>query len=104
MASRYFKSHKKPQKVAKPLEPCAICRRDAELVQDHCHTSKLCRDRICNRCNVLLGLIESRRSTDLDKLLAYIERWEWEHEHGGTPYRAGIVQQVGDQDPSNAIH
>ena len=82
--SRYFKSHKRPR-LTPPTEMCPICGQLAVLVQDHCHASGLCRDRICNRCNVLLGRIEATPS-DLANLLSYIAGWQAQHASGGTRY------------------
>jgi hypothetical protein len=83
--SRYFKAHKQI-KAAKPLERCPLCGEMAALVQDHCHDTGLCRDRICTRCNNLLGRLEWRHGS-LEALLDYVRRWSWEHQHGGVPYR-----------------
>ena len=87
--SRYFQSHRRER--PKPVtETCPICGERAVLVQDHCHTTSLCRDRICGGCNVLLGRIESQ-PTRLEQLLAYIAGWKAQHASGGTRYRAAKV-------------
>ena len=82
--SRYFKAHRRER--PKPRrENCPICHELAVLVQDHCHTTSLCRDRICHRCNVLLGRIEATPA-HLAQLLAYIAGWKAQHASGGTRY------------------
>lgn len=96
--SRYFRAHKREGR-AKTIEPCPLCGNKAELVQDHCHKSGLNRDRICNRCNQLLGRIESPPA-NIEALLAYIARWRFEHAHGGTPYKA---KPLLNSEPINAV-
>ena len=82
--SRYFKAHRRER--YKPVrETCPLCGSAAVLVQDHCHTTGLCRDRICNRCNNLLGRVESTPA-NLASLLAYIAGWKAQHSSGGTRY------------------
>lgn len=90
---QYFKAHKRAAATAPEPGECPICRRTRPLVQDHCHASGLCRDRICNSCNVLIGRLESQPER-LQILLDYISRWRWEHAHGGQPYppQAGTIQ------------
>lgn len=82
---RYFQGLQRKGKPQKVAEECPICRESAVLVQDHCHVSGLCRDRICASCNNLLGRIENKPAR-LEALLAYAERWKWEHAHGGVRY------------------
>lgn len=84
-SDRYFKAHKRA-KAPKAVETCPLCKTECELIQDHCHTTGLNRDRICSRCNNLLGRIEWQPA-NIETYLEYIERWRWEHSHGGTPYQ-----------------
>jgi hypothetical protein len=83
----YFRAHKQVQ-PAKPVEQCPLCGESATLVQDHCHETGLNRDRICTRCNNLLGRLEWKPER-LEALRDYIIYWQWEHRHGGLSYRAG---------------
>lgn len=84
----YFQRHKRQRTTDAPRETCPLCGESAILVQDHCHTTGLCRDRICTRCNVILGRVEYKPER-LQALQDYIARWGWEHKHGGVPYIAG---------------
>lgn len=83
--SRYFKSHRRQRAPVSRIGECAICHEPRQLVQDHCHATGLCRDKICGSCNVRLGHIEKVKA-DTTALEAYLERWHFEHAHGGQTY------------------
>lgn len=89
--SRYFTAHRKFTKTwREPLEhgPCALCGKDAVLVQDHCHETGLNRGRVCIRCNAALGQFEH---IDTKLLAAYVAEWRAEHKtNGGVEYKPGV--------------
>lgn len=67
---------------------CGICGHTKRLVQDHCHTTGLCRGLLCERCNRMLGYIEQPPVATPEQL-AYISRWQAAHASGeGRPYQA----------------
>jgi hypothetical protein len=81
---RYFTAHKAPR-IERPREVCPLCDEHALLMQDHSHETGLCRDRICTRCNNLLGRIEAKYD-HLQRLTVYVEQWAIEHRYGGKKY------------------
>jgi hypothetical protein len=66
------------------MTKCGICGRHGGLiVMDHDHGTGLCREFLCQSCNVTIGAIERGR---LGQCLAYIKKWKGLHAGGGLSY------------------
>lgn len=50
---------------------CAICRREARLVLDHCHDTGIWRGLICGLCNTGLGMLSDNLET-VERAAAYL--------------------------------
>jgi hypothetical protein len=72
-ASRYLIGKKQwDALVEKQNGTCALCSRNPEVV-DHCHASRKVRGLLCNKCNLVIRLLD----TDLDFLqraMEYVEK------------------------------
>lgn len=55
---------------------CAICRRSADLVVDHCHSSKAMRGLLCGTCNTALGGFRDDIPTIL-RAIEYLQSDGW---------------------------
>lgn len=69
---------------------CPLCRRYAVLVNDHCHRSGYNRDRICNLCNIGLGLFRDDVHA-LERAIAYLLRHRADHAERSKGPRASAV-------------
>ena len=54
---------------------CLICRQEKKLVMDHCHTEKKFRGFICNKCNLIVGIIENNKDI-LARASRYVKRFK----------------------------
>jgi Autographiviridae endonuclease VII len=52
---------------------CAICKKEEELVVDHCHVTKKVRQLLCDRCNLAFGLLYENKIT-IENMLKYIDK------------------------------
>lgn len=52
---------------------CQICRKHKPLRVDHCHASGAVRSLICNRCNVLVGYLETSEDEILNSVRQYLK-------------------------------
>jgi len=69
-------------------ELCPLCGKQGELIQDHDHRTDLCRGRICQSCNLLVGRFD-RPVAEIQRFLDYLTFWAREHaESGGRSYTA----------------
>lgn len=72
---RLMKSHNVSEEYIVDLlskDCCQICEQKTSLVIDHNHKTGKVRDIICQRCNLLIGYIESKPKV-LDKVLEYLK-------------------------------
>lgn len=51
---------RKEKLLQKQAGRCLLCRREKELVVDHCHRYEMFRGLLCSKCNVGLGMFEDR--------------------------------------------
>ena len=59
---------------------CKICelrRPIGDFVQDHCHATGFLRDKICRKCNALLGFADDEVFI-LGKAIDYLKHWHRE--------------------------
>ena len=69
---------------------CAICRKNTKLFIDHCHRTGKIRELLCNRCNLILGIIE----TNKDRLTTFND---YIAKHEGSPCHADILLELANQ-------
>ena len=80
------KIHKKPKAGKNSIKsPIALVILDGpdptfihKLYRDHDHVLKLARGRLCNRCNSIVGMLETNRNL-VDKAEEYIKEWKERH-------------------------
>lgn len=80
-----------------PFGPeCPICRQTLprELVQDHCHTTGLNRERICGSCNGHLGFYEKTCGPSTDERLGRLIQ---DREHSLSNPLPWWTQQTADE-------
>lgn len=53
---------------------CACCTEEPAMVLDHCHNSGKFRGILCNRCNLLIGWMETMSEGGFQKVLDYLEK------------------------------
>jgi hypothetical protein len=64
--ARYGISEQEHKKLLNSVEnKCQICKKDTDLVVDHCHETRKIRGILCRSCNLLLGKI--RKCPELEK-------------------------------------
>lgn len=53
---------------------CACCEEEPATALDHCHISGRFRGILCNRCNLLIGWLETMSEGGFQKVLDYLEK------------------------------
>lgn len=55
---------------------CAICKTQDKLQVDHDHDTGKIRSFLCQRCNTLVGFLETTSQANLDKAFNYIDEYK----------------------------
>ena len=58
-----------------PPTQCKICGRERNLVGDHDHVTGTYRGKLCNACNIGLGMFQDDPQV-LERALAYLKYWK----------------------------